>query len=102
MLRGEWMRPKGVRMSGARVRLGELLDDRYRLEAVAGRGGIGVVHRAVDTRVDEPVQVTVLYARIRAVLRADAAPRMLSAVEGLPADLLAVPVAVPADPVPAL
>jgi hypothetical protein len=89
-------------MSGARVRLGELLDDRYRLEAIAGRGGIGVVHRAADTRTGDAVQVTVLYARIRAVFQADAAPRMLHAVAGLPDDLLAVPLAVGADPVPAL
>lgn len=37
-----------------------LLDDRYRLESLIGRGAVGVVYRALDLRLDRPVAVKLL------------------------------------------
>ncbi|HEV7623713.1 MAG TPA: serine/threonine protein kinase, partial [Amnibacterium sp.] len=93
-------------MSGARVKLGDLIAGRYRLDAVAGRGGLGVVHRATDTATGRPMQVTVLYARIRAVLdpeRLDGARDVLRAVAhpalAVPLDLVSDPPAIVTAPV---
>jgi|GEM_PF-1559088 len=44
------------------AREGELLGGRYRLERAIGRGGMGVVYRAVQTNVNRPVAVKLLRA----------------------------------------
>lgn len=40
-----------------RVEVGQLLQDRYRIEALLGKGGMGAVYRAIDTRLDCAVAI---------------------------------------------
>jgi len=42
--------------------IGTLLDERYRLDAEIGRGGMGVVYRGLDTLLERPVAVKVMSA----------------------------------------
>lgn len=85
-------------MRGVRVKLGDSIAGRYRLDAVAGRGGVGVVHRATDTTTGRPVHVTVLYARIRTVLDASRIEPVRTALCSISAPALAVPLDVTGDP----
>ncbi len=43
--------------------LGTLLDERYRIDAVLGEGGIGCVYRGTLTRLERPVAIKVLHDR---------------------------------------
>jgi len=38
----------------------DMLDDRYRLESLIGRGGMAAVYRGIDTRLDRPVAIKML------------------------------------------
>ncbi|HEY5956102.1 MAG TPA: serine/threonine-protein kinase [Polyangiaceae bacterium] len=49
-----------------RNRIGEVLNGRYRLEAVIGSGVQGVVYRAVDSKCDEAVAVKILRDEVAA------------------------------------
>jgi len=89
-------------MAGARVRLGTALGGRYRLDAVAGRGGVGVVHRATDLTTAAEVQVTVPYARVRDALDPAAVPLVRQRLADLDHPALAAPSDLAVLPVPFL
>ncbi|MBU0551505.1 protein kinase [Myxococcota bacterium] len=48
--------------------LGKVLEGRYRVESVAGRGGMGVVYRGVDLTLSRPVAVKVMINADPAIL----------------------------------
>jgi serine/threonine-protein kinase len=56
--------------------------DHYRIDTVIGRGGMGVVYRAFDTRLERPVAVkTVLFDRIAAKERFEREARALAKLQ---------------------
>ena len=57
-----------------RDRTGDIVLEHYRLDALIGRGGVGVVYRAVDTRGGQAVAVKIMREDILRV-RTAAAPR---------------------------
>ena len=56
-----------LRRTAVRLTAGAVLADRYRLEAVLGRGGTGVVWRAHDGTLGETIAVKILRAELAAV-----------------------------------
>jgi hypothetical protein len=66
-------------MTVARIRSGNELGGRWAVGAVAGRGGVGVVHRATDLRSGDAALLTVPYARVRTALDPEGGARALAA-----------------------
>jgi serine/threonine-protein kinase len=56
----------GERPGGVGTRAGALLDGRYRLGPVLAHGGMSTVYRGTDTRLDRPVAIKVMDARLAA------------------------------------
>lgn len=50
----------------ANALIGKVVDGRYRIESVAGQGGMGVVFRAVQTSVQRPVAMKTLHPQLAA------------------------------------
>lgn len=51
-------------MSTSAITIGERFADRYRVERLLGRGGMGAVYAVVDEQLDEPVALKVLSERL--------------------------------------
>ncbi|MDW8362241.1 MAG: serine/threonine-protein kinase [Myxococcales bacterium] len=52
--------PRVEATSSVEQYLDQLVDGRYRIESLIGRGGMGAVYRAVHTRIEKPVAIKVL------------------------------------------
>jgi serine/threonine-protein kinase len=59
--------------SGVPVAIGDIIADKYRVERVLGRGGVGIVLQATHVRLNQRVAIKLLLA----TAMADAAPRFL-------------------------
>jgi len=53
--------PEGDVRDSAAARLGDVLQERYRLEEIIGSGGVGVVYRAQDSETDTEVAIKLLH-----------------------------------------
>jgi len=51
-------------MTQQAMELGRVLADRYRIEAVLGRGAVGAVYRATDLRTRRPCAIKILHAAV--------------------------------------
>ena len=56
------------------ARIGEVIDNRYRIDSLLGRGGMGVVYRGTHVGLRRPVAVKVLHAVLAAELGVAALP----------------------------
>ena len=63
---GRYRPPVAEGRDGTGIHPGALLDGRYRLGTVLARGGMSVVYRGVDTRLDRPVAIKVMDPRLAA------------------------------------
>jgi serine/threonine-protein kinase len=48
----------------ARMQPGDVVDDRFEIERLAGAGGMGTVYRAVDRRAGRPVALKILHSQV--------------------------------------
>ncbi|MBL8924178.1 MAG: serine/threonine protein kinase [Myxococcaceae bacterium] len=53
-----------IEQLNANVLLGQVIDNRYKVESVLGQGGMGVVFRAVQTSVQRPVAMKTLHPQL--------------------------------------
>ena len=57
---------------------GDKVDGRYLIDGYIARGGMSVVYRAIDTRLDRPVALKVLRSDLSCLLYTSPSPRDLS------------------------